>query len=271
MEPRRLKVGLALGGGVARGLSHIGVLRVLQEAHIEIDFVAGASAGAIIGAVYCAGAPVEQIHALAKKLHWWQLARPVWPARGLLSLNRLSSWLRAEIGDLSFEQLTLPFATSTVDLLTGKPVMLRTGQVARAVQASCSVPGLFVPTEMDGMLLADGNFGDAVPVQVLREMGADYVIGVDIMQPALRRKLGFIGFGLAGLEILLQRAGNGVALADCMIEPALSGKTYVRLSQMERLVELGEAAARARLPGIQAALAGGLDLVAYPALAGAPE
>jgi NTE family protein len=254
MVEQRMRIGIALGGGVVRGLAHIGVLQVLVEAGIPIALVSGASAGAIIGAAYCAGLSLPHMAMLARQLRWDRLLRPSWPSRGLFSFEPLARLLVRELGELDFADLHLPFAVSAVNIETGQPVILRSGSVARAVQASCAIPGVIAPVEIDGALLADGHFGDAVPVRALRQMGADYVIGVDIMQPTLRRRLGFLGYGSAALEIILQRAGRGVDEADCLVQPNLAGKTYLRFSRREALIHLGALAARDKLGQITADL-----------------
>lgn len=256
-ESKRKKVGLALGGGVVRGMAHLGVLAVLEQAGIPIDFVSGTSAGSIIGATYCAGVSIETIKKYSLKLRWWHVARPVWPTDGFVSFAPLRRWLAVKIGDLDFADLKIPFVVVATDLESGRPVRLDRGCLGKAVQASCAVPGLIRPVKMDGRMLADGSLSDTVPASILREMGADYVIGVDIFSPAIRRWLGPLGMGIAALEILIERAGGGIDQADCLIAPRLAGKTYVRFSKRDELYDLGVQAAREKIPEIKFAL--GLD------------
>lgn len=246
MAPRK-RVGLALGGGVVRGIAHIGVLAVLEQAGISIDCLAGSSAGSLIAAGYAAGLGVEGLKNLAGQMSWLRLLRPVWPARGLASFAPLEKWLMGKFGDITFDQLHIPFCAVTTDLNSGEMVPLCQGRVAPAVRASCSVAGLIVPAEIDGRLLCDGNFSNGVPVSVARAMGADYVIGVDIFQPGIRTGLGALGYGIAGLEILIQNTGNGLQSADCLISPDLTRVSYVRFSQWERLIELGAKAAEEKV------------------------
>jgi NTE family protein len=254
-KPPSKRVGLALGGGVARGLAHVGVLNVLLRAGIPIDVVSGSSAGALVGAAYCAGLDIEQIKILARKVRWWHLARPTWPLKGFVSFAGLEKMLKATIGDLDFSDLKIPFAVAATDLETGEAVVIHSGRVAPAVRASCSVPGVVTPVEIEGHILGDGNFSASVPTAAARSLGADYIIGVDIFQPALRKHWGPFGYGFAALEILIQRIGSGLEGADCLIAPDLAGRTYLRLEQAEVLITLGERAAEAKLPDIQAALA----------------
>lgn len=242
------RIGLALSGGAARGIAHIGVLSVLVRNHVPIDFVAGCSAGAILGATYCAGMSIKQIQALAPHIHWRRLATPVKSDAGFLSLEKLERWLIMLIGDLEFSDLELPFAVVTMDMISGERVILREGHVARAIRASCSVPGIVPPVTIDGRLLGDGGVVDNLPVDAARVLGADFVIGVDVFEPNYRRAGGLFGKGLTAIEALVRNSGGGVSRADFLIAPRTAGKSYFRFSHYKELVALGEEAAEADLP-----------------------
>ncbi len=250
----RKRVGLALGGGVVRGLAHVGVLSMLEQAGIPIDFVAGTSAGSLVGAAYCAGADIETIRSFSDDFRWWRFASLTWPVYGWISFDKLARWLVAEFGDLDFADLKKPYAVIATDLKTGEAVIFRQGRVAPAVQASCSVPGIVSPVEIDGRLLADGSLVNTVPVSVLREMGADYVIGVDIFSSSIRSRWGPFGMSITAIEILVRGAGGGIMDADCLISPNLAGRTYLRFSKRDELIKLGEEATQAKLGCIRSAL-----------------
>jgi NTE family protein len=250
VDPRRKRIGLALGGGVVRGLAHVGVLSVLEEAGIPIDFISGTSAGSIVAGCYAAGMSAAQLRAYAWQFTWRRLLRPVWPVRGLVSFAGMARLLSRGLGDLAIEDLKLPLAIAATDVERGEPVYLRQGPLAQAVQASCSVPGFVAPVQLQGRWLGEGAMTDMIPVSILRRMGADYVIGVDIFAFKLRRWLGPVGYLINGLEIALERSGLGVEQADCCIAPALSGKTYMRFSRRDELYELGRQAALEQLPVI---------------------
>jgi NTE family protein len=235
---------------VVRGLAHVGVLSVLEEAGIPIDLVSGTSAGAIVGACYAAGLEGPRFKEFAWKFAWWRLLRPVWPLRGLVSLGGLRRLLIQELGDLAIEDLRLPLVIATTDIERGEPVYLSRGPLALAVQASSSVPGFLAPVQWQGRWLAEGAMSDMLPVSILRQMGADYVIGVDVFAHKVRRWLGPLGYLIGGFEITLERSGLGVIQADCGITPALAGKTYMRFSRRDELFELGRQAALAKLPVI---------------------
>ncbi|MGW8250127.1 MAG: patatin-like phospholipase family protein [Anaerolineales bacterium] len=247
---QRNKIGLALGGGAVRGWAHLGVLSELLKAGVKFDYVAGSSVGSLVGAIFCTGMDFDDILEEASRISWWQFARPVWPSQGFLSFDRLEKWLVKKFGDIEFSNLAIPFIAMATDLMTGKGVPLGSGRLAPAVCASCAIPGLVVPVVIDGQILGDGCVADAVPVRVLRSLGADYVIGVDILKPSIRPRLGAIGMGLNALEILIENAGKGIEEADCLISPNLAGDTYIRFSRRESLFLLGEQAARDKLSEI---------------------
>lgn len=261
---KQKQLGLALGGGIVRGLAHLGVLSVLEQEGIPINFIAGTSAGSIVGALYAAGLTIAQIKDFGMKVHWWNFASPVWPARGWVSFDPLERWLVHTLGDLTFGDLKTPFAAVAVDLNTGDPVVLDKGRLAPAVRASCSVPGFVTPLEMDDMLLGDGSLADTVPVDVLQNMGADYTIGVDIFTSSIRPRWGPIGMGFTAVEILVQRAGGGIDLADCLVQPQLGGHTYIRFSRREQLYRLGEEAMLEKIGEVRAALNNGQELPQLP-------
>jgi NTE family protein len=145
MAEGRKRVGLALGGGSARGLGHVGVLDILEREGVPIDCIAGASAGSLVGAIYAAGIRGQRLAELARQMRWRNTARPTWPRTGLVSFAPLESYLVNLIGDRTFADLDIPFAAVATDLATGEQVVLREGRVASAVRASCSVPGIVAP------------------------------------------------------------------------------------------------------------------------------
>ena len=254
MTNTRKKVGLALGGGVARGPAHIGVLSVLEEANIPIDCVAGTSAGSIIGAVYCAGLGLAQMRKLAQQMSWQQIISPVWPQRGLVSFKRMEPWIEAYIGDLCLEDLPIPMAAVVTDVYSGEPVVLQEGCLATAVRASSSVPGVVEPAEINGRLLCDGGISANVPIDAARQLGADYVIGVDLFAPEYDGRGGPLGIGFSAVETLIRNSGSGTKKADCLIVPAINDHSYMRFAQGDAYIALGEAAARQKLPQILADL-----------------
>ena len=180
----RGKIGYALGGGGARGAAHIGVLKVLEEHGVFPDIIAGTSIGALVGALYSAGLKAVEIEQLALQMNWRRLARLAdltLPISGLVQGKRITSLLKSILGDLTFWDLKIRFACIATDIINGEEVMLSSGSVIRAVRASISVPGIFTPVRVGGRYLVDGGLVNEVPVTTCRYMGAEYVVGVNVI------------------------------------------------------------------------------------------
>lgn len=250
----RPRVGLALGGGVARGLAHIGVLSVLEDAGVPIDFISGTSMGAIIGAAYAAGLRIADLRDLASQTGWNHVTELHVTRDGLISFMRMESWVDEIIGDFDIRDLAIPFAAVASDLISGERVVLWRGDLGRALRASSSVPGFAPSVEWEGRMLVDGGVTDNVPGDVARMLGADYVIGADVFMPSLRPQLGPLSRGLTAIETLVRHAGQGPHECDRLIVPHLEGKSYFRFAEYRQLIALGEDAAREQLPAILADL-----------------
>jgi len=187
---RRPKVGLALGSGSARGLAHVGVIRAIEDAGIEVDFIAGTSMGALIGAIHAAG-KLDELEATFRTFDWKRTASffdVVLPKSGLLDGARISELARAHIRADSIETLPKAFAAVATDILSGEEVTISSGDVIEAVRASISVPGIFTPVRSNGHVLVDGGLTNPVPVSVARAMGADIVIAVDLNREIIAGK-----------------------------------------------------------------------------------
>lgn len=185
---RRRTVGLALGAGGARGIAHIGVLRAFAKAEIPIDAIVGTSVGALIGAVYAAG-QLENFERWVRKFDWPDVLRlfdPVWPRSGLISGTRALDQLAEVMGDWKIEDLAIPFAAVSIDLITGEEILMREGRVLDAIRASISIPGIFVPHRMGRRLLVDGALRNPVPVSHLEEMGSDVRVAVNLHAQPVR-------------------------------------------------------------------------------------
>lgn len=175
-------MGLALGSGAARGLAHLGVLNVLKEAGVEIEFVSGTSVGALVGAFLAAG-KIDKLYKFSESLTSWdslKLVDLMIPKIGLIEGKRIERLMRDFLGYTKIEDLDIPFACVTADYYTGSEVVLKSGDLVDAVRASISIPGIFKPVPIDGLLLVDGGVVNPVPVEVVRELGAEYIIAVDI-------------------------------------------------------------------------------------------
>ncbi|MGF1499419.1 MAG: patatin-like phospholipase family protein [Elainellaceae cyanobacterium] len=176
------QVGLALGGGGARGWAHIGVIRALEAADIKIDYISGTSIGAFVGAHYAIG-ELDELEEFVRGLDWQAIVSyfdVVFPRSGLLDGDRVYDLLSTNLLDLHIDQTKLPFCCVATDLMGGHPVCLRSGRMADAVRASISLPGIFTPFQREGQYLGDGGLVNPVPVDVVREMGADVVVAVNL-------------------------------------------------------------------------------------------
>lgn len=176
----RPRIGLALGSGASRGLAHIGVISTLLENNIPIDCIAGCSSGALVGALFCCGADLRIISRIAKRItkdFWMDI---VFNKKGVIAGKRVEEFIRLLTKDKSFEELDIPLCIVSTDILSSKRYIFDSGKVWKAVRASISIPGVFCPVEEDGMILVDGGVLDRVPVTVVRQMGADIVIAVDV-------------------------------------------------------------------------------------------
>jgi len=189
--PSRPRLGLALGSGAARGLAHIGVLKVLEEADIPIDIITGTSMGAFIGAMYAAGVPVSQMEKVALEIDWRSLAKlldPVLPTSGLTDSKRLIAFMAELLPARDFADLKQSLAVTATDINTGEPIIIKQGNLLEALRASLAFPGIFSPVRFGQRFLVDGGLCKPVPTDVARHLGADRIIGVCTI-PAVKKKL----------------------------------------------------------------------------------
>ncbi len=256
-HPGRPRVGLALAGGFARGIAHIGVLRVLRDAGIPIDCVAGTSVGALIGTAYCAGASLELMEEEGRKTSFADFGRwtPSW--LGLATNQRMEKYLERFTPVKMFEELQTPLAIATSDLNQGLTVYYSSGSIAQPLRASCAYPALFVPIQYDGRTLADGFLTSPVPVEGALLLGADVVIAVYLDS-------GTEGTPRTAVEVIsrsfniIQRHADIAwrQQADLIIEPDVHPYAWDDFSKTPELIHAGETAAMAMLPEIRALVNG---------------
>jgi len=248
------KLGLALGGGGARGLAHIGVLKVLEEEGLTADFVAGTSVGSLIGALYCCGYGWRKLQELAATTDWSDLVTFTVPRLGLVNARKLERLVDRLVGGRTVQQLPIPFRAVAVDITAGEEVVLDRGPVSLAVRASASIPGIFEPTPWEGRLLVDGGLLDNVPSAVVRDMGAQVVLAVNLSgeRGKSRPPENILDVMIYSLEVLIHGQGQkGTAAADVRVVPDLEGFSYRNLGRWQEMMERGELAMRAALPALR--------------------
>ena len=253
--PRPPKIGIALGGGFARGLAHIGVLKVLEEEGIPVDFIAGTSVGSVIGAAYASGSSAKELEELASLVRFKDFSRWSFSRFGLFSNDKMSVLLRKILHCKTFEELRIPLAVAATDIITGEAAIFTKGDLVDPVRASCAYPGMFQPVKVDGRLMVDGLLAHAVPAMPLREMGADRVISVYLsahwVKPGGPRHV----FDVIGqcFSIAQDRmCGPWKAASDIILEPEIGEFAYDDFVRAKDLIRCGEVATRAAMPQIRA-------------------
>ena len=252
------RIGLALSGGAARGIAHIAVLETLEVEGIPIHSIAGTSAGSIIGALYCAGMSLLEIKRILLNTKWNDVLKFTVPKLGLISSEGIYRFMEDILPVKKFSSLLFPFAAVATDLHTGEKVTITTGSLARAVQASCSLPVIFTPTVINRKMLVDGGVSSQIPVKASREaLGANKVIAVNVNYKALEMdqfdNLLKIAAHLSALWAS-RNAREEEKLADVVIQVNASGIPLYDLSRPKELLRRGEKAAVEKLPQIRALL-----------------
>ena len=256
-DENRPRVGLALGGGAARRLAHLDVLKVLTEEKIPIDFIAGVSVGSIVAAGFAAGLSMDHLIEQAESVTWKHLGRWSLSLKGFNRNDRMADWLEGILPVSTFEELEIPLRVLATDLRTGRPVVLESGPLFPAIRASCAIPGLYVPVELNDYLLADGYLTCNLPVTQVREMGADVVIasaiGLEISdQVNLNNIYQILLRSFSIMSSSVQR--NSLPEADILIQPLIENFSWTDLDALSGLIEVGEGAAREQLDTLRKAL-----------------
>jgi NTE family protein len=253
----RPRVGLALAGGFARGIAHIGVIRALVNAGIPIDCVAGTSVGALIGACYCAGVPLEDMQRIASSTSFADFGRwtPSW--LGLATNQRMETYFSRFTLLKTFEQLKTPLAIATTDINAGISVYYTRGPIAPVLRGSCAYPGLFVPIQFDGRTLVDGFLTAPVPVEGALLLGADIVIAIYLEAGNLENPRTVADVISRSFNIIARHGDIAWRQqADIIIEPDVKPFVWDDFTRTKDLVAVGEAATLAALPEIKALLSG---------------
>jgi NTE family protein len=247
-------IGVALGGGFARGIAHIGVLKVLEEEGIPIRWVAGTSVGALIGASYCSGLSCAELQRVARAVRFTTFARWTLSRYGFASNDRMVSFLTRTLKVKTFEELRIPLAVAATDFNTGEGVVFHSGPIIDPVRASCAYPGMFLPVQIRGRFLVDGMLSYPVPTRPLRQMGADRILAVHLRgtwanQGAPRHLFAVIGQSFAIAQDAMSTLWK--QYADLVVEPHVSGFEYDDFKRADELIHVGEVAMRKALPEVR--------------------
>ncbi|MFH1428331.1 MAG: patatin-like phospholipase family protein [Candidatus Margulisiibacteriota bacterium] len=240
---KREKVGLALGGGAARGFAHVGVLKVLSKNNIPIDYISGTSAGSIVGALYAAKVPIATIEKVAMMLSGIEFVMPSFSFAGLNDSGVISNFLKPYLGNKTFKDLDIPLTVIVTDVKTGKEVIIDSGLVREAVQASSSYPVVYTPTEINGQIYIDGGFTNNLPISPVKKMGADFVIAVDVIPEVTLKKVpqDVVSIMNRAQDILLKRTHSLDSKdADIILYPITESVRAYDLRDQRKIITLGE-------------------------------
>jgi NTE family protein len=253
-HPSHVGIGLALGGGFARGIAHVGVLKVLEEEGIPIRYIAGTSVGALIGAAYCSGVTAAELEEVAARVRFKHIARWTLSRYGFASNQRMIGFLNQLLKVKTFEELHIPLAVTATDFSTGEGVVFHSGPLIDPVRASCAYPGMFLPVKIRGRHLIDGMLSYTVPTKPVRQMGAERVLAVHLKGKWTNSEGPRHLFDVIGQCFAIAQEMNSSqwkAAADLIIEPDVNGYKYDAFEDSPALVRAGEIATRAALPEIR--------------------
>jgi NTE family protein len=247
--PKPPRIGLALGGGAARGFAHIGVIQVLEENGIKPDVVAGTSAGSLVAALYASGKSGAQLAALAESMDESAFTDWSFPGRGLIRGEGLAKYVRANTGGLRIEQMRVPLGIVATDLDSGEAILFQRGDPGIAVRASSAVPAVFQPVRIGQREYVDGGLVAPVPVRFARQMGADLVIAVDISAAPDGNATGDAARMLLQTFAIMGRSINSYELrdADVLLRPKLAQVSGADFTVRKRAIQAGREAALAQL------------------------
>lgn len=240
---RKTRLGLALGGGGCRGIGHIGVLKAFEELGIKFDYVAGTSAGSIIGSFYALGKTADEMIEIVKGMKKKEITKGSIPFIKPAKSERLEEVLNRIYGDIVvFSELKTPFSVVCTDLKTGKEIDFDYGNVAKVVSGSCAVPGVFSPVVHEDMHLVDGGLRNNVPVDVVKKMGANVVFAVDVnhLRGTGTSSLSTISVLSSTIGIMMQsKVDQTLNMADLIIEPSLETFSPLKLEGIDEMIQIG--------------------------------
>ena len=255
--PKPPRLGLALGGGAARGFAHIGVIQVLEEAGIRPDLVAGTSAGSLVAAMYASGKTGAEMAALALAMDEGAITDWAFPSRGMIRGEALARYVREQTGGRTIEQMKLPLGIVATHLDSGAAVLFQRGDTGAAVRASSAVPAVFQPVKIGSAEYVDGGLVSPVPVRFARQMGAELVLAVDISSPPDGNPTSDVMKMLLQTFAIMGRSINQFELrdADVVLRPMLTGISSADFGARQKAIQAGREVALRQLPELRARIA----------------
>jgi NTE family protein len=251
----RLPFALALSGGTAKSVAHVGILKALHEAGIRIDHISGTSGGSIVAALYASGMPLSSMEELALNMSWRKLMSLRLSRLGFISSKKIEEFMQELIGDVNFEDLKTPCYVIATDLETGEKKVFNKGSVARAIRASCSIPQIYLPVEIDGRLYIDGGFSEYLSIETLKSLGNVFAVGAQLASPSSYRHPRHILHLIMQLTGIMARRNYLISerKADFIIHPDLGGYGAFDFDSAEQLIDIGYRATASSLPDLEKA------------------
>jgi len=252
------RVGLALSGGTAKSVTHVGVIKALVEAGIPISFVSGTSGGSIVGSMFTSGMPISTMEAVASTMSWRKLVSIRLTRLGFISSERIADFVMETLGDLTFEEMNLPTAVVATNLVTGDKKVFRTGRLAPAVRASCSIPQIYLPVEIDGEYYVDGGLSEYLPVETAQELGADFVIASHLapIDPTYRRPHNILQLVVQVTGLMARKNFPfSERRASFIVRPNVDAYSSFDFEHADEMIEIGYDATRRGIPALREKLA----------------
>lgn len=235
-------IGLALSGGTAKSVTHVGVIKALVEAGIPISYIAGTSGGSIVGTMFATGMPISTMEAVANTMSWRKLVSIRLTRLGFISSQRIEEFMIETIGDLSFSELRIPCGVVATNLISGDKRIFREGSVARAVRASCSIPQIYLPVEIEGEYYVDGGLAEYLPVETAQEIGAGFTIASHLapIDPAYRRPRNILQL-VVQVTGLMARKNFPISeqKADFVVHPNVDAYSSFDFEHSAEMIEIG--------------------------------
>ena len=252
MFNRKIKIGIAFGGGGTRGFTHLGVIKAFEEFGLKFDYVAGTSAGSLAGAFYAAGFTYNQMYNVIKDIKEKDIRKNIIPFTPS-KIDGVGEIIVNNLGDINIEELPIPFSAVAVDIKSTKEVCISKGNLAKAVMGSCAVPGVFQPVIFDDMILCDGGLQNTIPADIPRYYGCDYVIAVDVNKSRTygTESTKMLDVVSCAIRILMKsNAVRGYLNSDIIVAPETKRFKSTKTDGMEDMIEEGYKAAIDAMPKI---------------------